>query len=88
MAKEWLLNVMEATPLEQIERLPLARITSSSPLVAELARAAEGEPASASERAAWLDRLAALRGDEADAPLVRDVGVCTRPCWPRWSGRP
>ena len=76
VAKAWLLKAMEATPLEQIERLPLARITSElPPLVAELARAAAGDPVGASDRAAWLDRLAALRGDDADASLVRDVGA-------------
>lgn len=76
VAKAWLLKAIEAAPLDQIERLPLARIASElPPLVAELARAAAGDPAGASERAAWLDRLAALRGDEANPPLVHDVGL-------------
>ena len=66
---------MEAAPLDQIERLPVARIASElPPLVADLARAAEGDPPAASERTAWLDRLAELRGDEPSASLVRDLG--------------
>jgi diguanylate cyclase (GGDEF)-like protein len=75
VAKAWLLRAMDAAPLDQIERLPVARIASDlPPLVAELAQAAAGDPAGATQRGAWLDRLAALRGDEPHPPLVRDLG--------------
>lgn len=76
VAKAWLLRAMEAAPLDQIERLPVARIASElPPLVADLARAAAGGEPSAGERAAWLDRMAALRGDEPSFLLVRDLGM-------------
>jgi len=76
VAKAWLLKAMEAAPLDQIERLPVAQIAAAlPPLVGELARAAGGDPPSAGQRGAWLDRVAALRGDEAQPPLVRDLGA-------------
>jgi diguanylate cyclase (GGDEF)-like protein len=77
VAKAWLLRAMEAAPLDQIERLPVARIAADlPPLVGELARAAAAaEAPSAGQRGAWLDRLAALRGDDPQPPLVRDLGA-------------
>jgi diguanylate cyclase (GGDEF)-like protein len=75
VAKAWLLKAMDAAPLDQIERLPVARIASDlPPLVADLARAAAGDPPPAGQRSAWLDNLAALRGDESHPRLVRDLG--------------
>ena len=75
VAKAWLLRAMEAAPLDQIERLPVARIASDlPPLVADLARAAAEGRSAATARAGWLDRLGALRGDEPSASLVRDLG--------------
>jgi len=67
---------MEAAPLDQIERLPVARIASDlPPLVADLAQAAAGEqPVPAGLRGAFLDRLAGLRGDEGQGSLARDLG--------------
>jgi diguanylate cyclase (GGDEF)-like protein len=76
VAKAWLVRAIEAAPLDQIEQLPVARIAAElPPLVADLAQAAAGDPPAAQERSAWLDRLAALRGDAAAAPLVRDLGA-------------
>lgn len=76
VAKAWLLKAMHAAPLDQIERLPVARIASDlPPLVADLARAAGGDPPAAStHRAEFLDRLAALRDEDAQRSLVRDLG--------------
>ncbi len=76
MAKAWLLRAMEAAPLDQIERLPVARIASDlPPLVSDLVRAAAGPSLGAQERGVLLDRLAALRGDDTQPALVRDLGV-------------
>jgi diguanylate cyclase (GGDEF)-like protein len=76
VAKAWLLKAMDAAPLDQIERLPVARIASDlPPLVAELAQAAAGDqPVPAGLRGEFVDRLAGLRGDEAQASLARDLG--------------
>jgi diguanylate cyclase (GGDEF)-like protein len=76
VAKAWLLKAMDAAPLDQIERLPVARIASDlPPLVADLAQASAGDPpVPAGLRGAFLDRLAALRGDEGQPSLVRDLG--------------
>lgn len=76
VAKAWLLRAIEAAPLDQIEKLPVARIASELPaLVAELVHAAASDSTAAGERTAWLDSLASLRGgDAAGAPLVRDLG--------------
>jgi diguanylate cyclase (GGDEF)-like protein len=76
VAKAWLLKAMDAAPLDQIERLPVARIASDlPPLVADLAQAAAGDqPVPAGLRGAFVERLAGLRGDEAQPPLARDLG--------------
>lgn len=75
VAKTWLVRAVEATPLERVDQMPVARIaTDLPPLVGELARAAaEGAPASA--RTAWLDRLGELRAPDTSAPLARDLSV-------------
>lgn len=76
VAKAWLVRAIEAAPLDEIERLPIGRIAADLPgLVADLVRAAAGDPPGAGERAVWLDRVAALRGDDPSAPLVRDLGA-------------
>jgi diguanylate cyclase (GGDEF)-like protein len=76
VAKAWLLSAMQAAPLDQIERLPVARIASElPPLVADIVRAAAGDLPAAGERAALIDRVAGLRGDEPHPPLVRDMGM-------------
>jgi diguanylate cyclase (GGDEF)-like protein len=76
VAKAWLVRAVEAAPLDQIERMPVARIASELPaLVGDLVHAAAaGSPAS-TERTGWLDRLAALREDDAGGGLVRDLGM-------------
>jgi diguanylate cyclase (GGDEF)-like protein len=76
VAKAWLLKAMDAAPLDQIERLPVARIAADlPPLVADLAQAATGDqPVPAGLRGAFVERLAGLRGDEAQPPLARDLG--------------
>jgi diguanylate cyclase (GGDEF)-like protein len=76
VAKAWLLKAMDAAPLDQIERLPVARIASDlPPLVADLAEAAAGDqPVPAGLRGTFLDRLTALRGDEAQPSPARDLG--------------
>jgi diguanylate cyclase (GGDEF)-like protein len=76
VAKAWLLGAVEAAPLDEIERLPVPRIAADLPqLVADLAAAASGSAPTAGERGDLLDRLAALRGDESQPPLVRDLGA-------------
>ena len=76
VAKAWLVRAIEALPLDEVERLPIARIASELPdLVAEVVRAAAAERLSAGERAALLDRLAALRGPAPGTALARDVGA-------------
>ena len=78
VAKAWLLRAIEAAPLDQIEQLPVGRIASDLPvLVADLVRGAADDPPAAGQRAAFIDRLAALRGTEnaGGAPVVRDLGL-------------
>ena len=66
---------MCSSDLDQVDRLPVARIASELPgLVAALVRAAEAG-AAATERASWLDQLASLRVPEAPAPLARDLSA-------------
>jgi diguanylate cyclase (GGDEF)-like protein len=75
VAKAWLLRAVEAAPLDEVDKLPVARIaTELPPLVSELVHAASGSGASAGERAGWLDRLAGLRADPS-APLGRELGA-------------
>jgi diguanylate cyclase (GGDEF)-like protein len=76
VAKAWLLKAMDAAPLDQIERLPVARIAADlPPLVADLTQAAAGDqPVPAGLRGAFLDRLAGLRSDEGQGSPVRDLG--------------
>ncbi|MEA2439739.1 MAG: hypothetical protein QOH76_1163 [Thermoleophilaceae bacterium] len=79
LAKTWLLRVVEQSSLEEIERLPTARIARDLPdLIGEIARAAaeEASPAGAAARGVeWAKRLAELtgRGGTIDSQLIRDV---------------
>ena len=76
MAKAWLVRAIEAMPLEEVEHLPVARIAAEMPaLVSDVVRAAGAERLSGGERAALIDRLIALRGDDPGAALVRDLGA-------------
>ena len=77
VAKAWLVRTIEAMPLDQVEGLPVGRIAQDLPaLVAELVRAVASDPLSAGQRAAFLDRLSSLRGEETYVPtLVRDLGA-------------
>jgi diguanylate cyclase (GGDEF)-like protein len=76
VAKTWLVRAVDAAPLDQIEHLPVGRIAAELPaLVSDLAHAAARDAPSAGDRAAWLDRLAALRGDGSGGGLMRDLGM-------------
>jgi diguanylate cyclase (GGDEF)-like protein len=76
VAKAWLVRAVEAAPLDQIEHMPVGRIAAELPgLVGDLVRAAADDAPAAVERAGWLDRLAALRGEDAGGQLARDVGL-------------
>jgi diguanylate cyclase (GGDEF)-like protein len=66
-------RAVDAAPLDQVEKVPVARIAAELPdLVSDLVRAADVGGAAAGERASWLDRLAGLRADPT-APLARDL---------------
>lgn len=77
LAKAWLMRALERASLEEIERLPTARIVRELPdLIAEIAAAAREEPEPATGRhVEWATRLAELTGREGgiDAQLIRDV---------------
>lgn len=78
LAKTWLLRVVEQSSLDEIERLPTARIARELPeLVGEIARAAAEETSAgtAARGVEWAKRLAELtgRGGNIDSQLIRDV---------------
>lgn len=77
LAKAWLVRALERSSLEEIERLPTARIARELPdLIAELARAAREESLPDTARhVEWAKRLAELSGHEGplDSSLIRDV---------------
>jgi diguanylate cyclase (GGDEF)-like protein len=77
LAKEWLMRAMERASLEEIERLPTARIVRELPeLIADIAGAARDEvPPDSARHVEWAGRLAELTGREGgiDAQLIRDV---------------
>src|SRR4051812_6759659 len=77
LAKVWLMRALGRSSLEEIERLPTARIARELPdLIAEIAAAARDEAApEASRHVEWAGRLADLTGREGriDAHLIRDV---------------
>jgi diguanylate cyclase (GGDEF)-like protein len=77
LAKEWLMRALERASLEEIERLPTARIVRELPeLIAEIASAAADETAlDAARHVEWAGRLGELSGraNGIDASLIRDV---------------
>jgi len=77
LAKAWLMRALGRSSLEEIERLPTARIARELPdLIAEIARAAreDAEP-EATRHVEWARRLAELTGREGalDSHLIREV---------------
>jgi diguanylate cyclase (GGDEF)-like protein len=77
LAKAWLMRALERSSLEEIERLPTARIVRELPdLIGEIAAAARSdalpEPARHVE---WAKRLGELSGRDngVDSQLIRDV---------------
>lgn len=78
LAKAWLMRAVERSSLEQIERLPTARIARELPeLIGEIARSAAGEPAAGGTTRGieWAKRLGELtgRGGAVDSDLIRDL---------------
>ena len=77
LAKTWLMRALERASLDEIERLPTARIARDLPeLIGEIAAAARDEELpEASRHVDWARRLADLTGREGalDTQLVRDV---------------
>jgi len=78
LAKTWLMRALEQASLEEIERLPTARIARELPdLIGEIARSAgeDAETPSVSRHVEWAKRLADLTGREGglDANRIRDV---------------
>jgi len=77
LAKAWLMRALGRSSLEEIERLPTARIARELPeLIGEIAAAAreQGTP-EATRHVEWAKRLAELTGREGalDPQLIRDV---------------
>ncbi|CAN5496694.1 hypothetical protein BH10ACT11_BH10ACT11_20760 [soil metagenome] len=69
IAKDWLVEVIERTPLEEIERLPLAWMaTEATPLIAEILGQLSDPGATRDLRLppAARERVASLSGDRAD----------------------
>jgi diguanylate cyclase (GGDEF)-like protein len=78
IAKAWLTRFVERASLDEIERLPTARLARELPeLISEIARAAApgGTPRTDSDYLEWAHRLAELTGRESAAAkeLVRDL---------------
>ena len=78
IAKAWVMRVVERSSLEELQRLPMARIARELPeLVAEIARVAgQGEP-SGTTPLEWAQHLSELSGHEAPRAqeLVRDLAM-------------
>jgi diguanylate cyclase (GGDEF)-like protein len=78
IAKAWLMRVVERSSLEDLERLPIARIAQDLPeLIAEIARAAGTGEGSGGIPLEWAHRLSELSGHESPRAqeLVRDLAV-------------
>jgi diguanylate cyclase (GGDEF)-like protein len=77
LAKAWLMRALARASLEEIERLPTARIARELPdLIAEIAAAArDGGTPEAARHVDWAKRLAELTGRDGalDPQLIRDV---------------
>jgi diguanylate cyclase (GGDEF)-like protein len=78
IAKAWLMRIVERSPLEDLERLPLPRIAQELPeLIAEIARTAGQGDGGAGAPLEWAQRLSELSGHESPRAqqLVRDLAV-------------
>jgi diguanylate cyclase (GGDEF)-like protein len=78
IAKSWLMRVVERSPLEDLERLPVPRIAQELPeLVAEIARTAGQGDAGQAVPLEWAQRLSELSGHESPRAqqLVRDLAL-------------
>jgi diguanylate cyclase (GGDEF)-like protein len=79
IAKAWLMRIVERSSLEELERLPLPRISQDLPeLIAEIARAAgSGDVNGGAAPLEWAHRLSELSGHESPRAqeLVRDLAV-------------
>ena len=77
LAKAWLMRALGRSSLEEIERLPTARIARELPeLIAEIARAASSdEQPEAARHVDWARRLAEMIGREGtlDSQLIREM---------------
>jgi diguanylate cyclase (GGDEF)-like protein len=76
LAKEWLMRALERASLEEIERLPTARIVRELPeLISEIAGAAHDDSLDSARHVEWAGRLAELTGRDGgiDSQLIRDV---------------
>jgi diguanylate cyclase (GGDEF)-like protein len=78
IAKSWVMRVVERSSLDELQRLPMARIARELPeLIAEIARVAgQGEGAKASP-VEWAQHLSELSGHEAPRAqqLVHDLAM-------------
>jgi diguanylate cyclase (GGDEF)-like protein len=77
LAKAWLMRALGRSSLDEIERLPTARIARELPeLIGEIANAARADgQADPARHVDWAKRLAELSGHEGglDARLIREV---------------
>ena len=78
IAKAWVMRVVERSSLEELQRLPMARIARELPeLVAEIARVAGQGDGSGTTPLEWAQQLSELSGHEAPRAqqLVRDLAM-------------
>jgi diguanylate cyclase (GGDEF)-like protein len=78
LAKEWLVRLVERTPIADVQQLPLEWIANESPrLIAEiLASLREGEPDPELAHGVRAGELAQLRrAEDASAQIPRDIAV-------------
>jgi diguanylate cyclase (GGDEF)-like protein len=81
LAKAWLLDVLERTPLEEMERVPISWIASEGPpLIADIVRSLGGPAGSRSlelpaEGIERIGELGELRGGRAAFEIPRDLAA-------------
>jgi diguanylate cyclase (GGDEF)-like protein len=82
LAKTWLMRLLDGATLDEIERIPTARIVRDLPeLIGEIAHAAAADepvaPDIGSQHVDWVRRLAELTGREVGVgpALVRDIAA-------------
>ena len=78
IAKAWVMRVVERSSLEELQRVPLARIAQELPeLVAEIARVAGRGEGSGGTPLEWAHQLSELSGHEGPRAqqLVRDLAM-------------